>query len=225
MAFCAKCGQQSSGGENFCGNCGTALGVVAEPAPDPSGTASALPNAAPFDASATADANAVTHANAKTIPGPDGQTYTFAKYGSRFGGYLLDGLIVGVGPFVIFFVLELTRVALLIVLGFLILLSANFFYGWLMIAKRGGQTIGMRAAKIKAVNALDGGPLSMKRAAGRSAAAYLFIVLGWVSLSLAPILDLLWPLWDEKIQTIHDKMASTIVVYVDDRPTTVTFPN
>jgi len=221
MAFCAKCGQQSSGDQKFCGNCGTALGVVAEPAPGQSGTESALPKAPPFDASATANANA----NAKTIPGPDGQTYTLAKYGSRFGGYLLDGLIVGVGSFVIFLVLALTRVALLSALGILILLSANFFYGWLMIAKRGGQTIGMRAAKIKAVNALDGGPLSMKRAAGRSAAAYLFSALGVVSLSLAPILDLLWPLWDEKIQTIHDKMASTIVVYVDDRPTTVTFPN
>jgi hypothetical protein len=36
-----------------------------------------------------------------------------------------------------------------------------------------------------------------------------------LSLSIPHYLDLLWPLWDRQNQTLHDKVASTLVV----RPT------
>ena len=39
------------------------------------------------------------------------------------------------------------------------------------------------------------------------------LVIFSLAMSLMPLADVLWPLWDDKHQTLHDKMASTVVLY------------
>jgi uncharacterized RDD family membrane protein YckC len=71
-----------------------------------------------------------------------------------------------------------------------------------------GQTLGKRAAGIR-VQREDGAErLGLGRSFGRSYMTTLF----WVALSIPAILDGLWPLWDKRRQTWHDKVAGTLVV-------------
>ena len=72
-----------------------------------------------------------------------------------------------------------------------------------------GQTVGMRAVRVKAVVAGEGAPVSYARALGRAVCEIAFapLVIPWV-------LDMLFPLWDPRRQTIHDKVARTVVVRV-----------
>jgi uncharacterized RDD family membrane protein YckC len=56
---------------------------------------------------------------------------------------------------------------------------------------------------------LDGARLTPLRALARTIA----FVAGWF-LSPLWIVDLLWPLWDSKRQTLHDKVVDTVVVRV-----------
>lgn len=70
-----------------------------------------------------------------------------------------------------------------------------------------GQTLGKRAAGIR-VRREDGAErLGLGRSFGRSYMTTLFWLL-WIP----ALLDGLWPLWDKRRQTWHDKVASTLVV-------------
>jgi uncharacterized RDD family membrane protein YckC len=85
------------------------------------------------------------------------------------------------------------------------LLGIGFmFFGWFWI--HGGQTLGMRAWKIR-LQAADGEPISWKQAAIRYAAAA-------VSLGLFG-LGYLWILFDPQRRSWHDLMSGTRVVMVN----------
>lgn len=46
----------------------------------------------------------------------------------------------------------------------------------------------------------------------------------WMLWLIPGILDNLWPLWDRRGQTVHDKVARTVVIHVEhlrSRPATV----
>ena len=71
-----------------------------------------------------------------------------------------------------------------------------------------GQTIGMMVVRAKAVDAATGAPIGYGRALGRVLFEYLMVIL-----LLAPwVLDMLFPLWDSRRQTLHDKVTNTVVV-------------
>jgi uncharacterized RDD family membrane protein YckC len=83
-----------------------------------------------------------------------------------------------------------------------------FLYPWFTIALW-GQTPGKMALGVKVVRGSDEGRVGWGRALGR----YLSeLALGLFSLPL--FLSYLWPLWDSRNETLHDKMASTIVTRV-----------
>jgi uncharacterized RDD family membrane protein YckC len=91
--------------------------------------------------------------------------------------------------------------------GAYILFALYILYATLMIG-RFGQTLGNKAVGTRVVSASTGGPISYWRALGRSAAdvvLLLLFVIPW-------IISVLWPLWDSRNQTLHDKMADTVVV-------------
>ena len=76
---------------------------------------------------------------------------------------------------------------------------------WYLVAQR-GSSIGQGLMKIRVVNA-QGQLLTMGEAVLR--------LLAHVALSFVPLLgvvDLLWPLWDERRQTLHDKAVGSYVV-------------
>jgi uncharacterized RDD family membrane protein YckC len=81
-------------------------------------------------------------------------------------------------------------------------------YGTLMCGSARGQTVGMMVAKTRAVKLSTGGPIGYGAALGRA----LFEELMAALLFFPWVLDILFPLWDAKKQTLHDKVSGTIVV-------------
>ena len=90
--------------------------------------------------------------------------------------------------------------------GFLIDLIWVVYTG-LMVGS-GGQTVGNKAVHTRVVDGRTGGQPGMGKGFGRAAAQAVLLQL----LVVPWILDCLWPLWDGDNQTLHDKMAGTVVL-------------
>lgn len=136
---------------------------------------------------------------------PVGAPRDYAGWGSRVGGYLIDGLIVGVS----YGVLGIAGVAMgegagsiLIILG--VLIGIGVFL-WLIYQEgTTGQTPGKKMVNIRLVKESTGQPIGFGMAFVRKLAHILDglpCYLGW-----------LWPLWDAKSQTFADKVCGTVVV-------------
>jgi len=69
-----------------------------------------------------------------------------------------------------------------------------------------GHTLGMRWLAIRPLGT-DGVPIGWARSFVRALVYWLFGLVGWIGL-----LNVLWCLWDDDRQCIHDKAADTIVV-------------
>jgi uncharacterized RDD family membrane protein YckC len=83
-----------------------------------------------------------------------------------------------------------------------------------MIATRHGQTIGHRVTQTRIVKT-DGTPLTGGGAFVREVLVKGFLfdgVLSSFTFAIAPLLNYLWALWDERNECLHDKMCSTRVV-------------
>ncbi|MDN5795205.1 MAG: RDD family protein [Intrasporangium sp.] len=75
------------------------------------------------------------------------------------------------------------------------------------------QTIGKMALRISVRRTDRPGPLDIVTAIRRRLLALLSVIPGVSAFySIVLLLDGLWPLWDERRQTLHDKIASTQVV-------------
>lgn len=150
-----------------------------------------------------------------------------ASYGARLGGWLIDWLILGavVAP-----ISALTH-------SFQYQhLTANFnggtthttsfhwggvgavlspliilVYGMLMCGSTRGQTVGMMVTKVRAVRLSTGGPIGYGAALGRAAFEELMAVVFFVPW----VIDMLFPLWDPRKQTLHDKVSGTVVIRAD----------
>ena len=109
------------------------------------------------------------------------------------------------------------------VLGTVLSVVISASYVTLMLS-RNGQTVGNMAASTRVVDARTGSGISPARALGRWSCDGIFSIgiliasinaSGLVGLLVLPVLlDALWPLWDSQNQTLHDKIASTLVLRV-----------
>ncbi|PAZ12674.1 hypothetical protein CLM62_28775 [Streptomyces sp. SA15] len=133
-------------------------------------------------------------------PGYGGQP-SYANWGQRFLGTLVDGLVLMV-PYI------LVAIDISAQTGFLSLIGGLGVIGvaiWMLITEgRTGQTIGKKAVGIRLVRESDGQPLGVGMAFVRRLAHFLDSLpcyLGW-----------LWPAWDAKSQTFADKVCSSIVI-------------
>jgi uncharacterized RDD family membrane protein YckC len=77
---------------------------------------------------------------------------------------------------------------------------------WNRIVRQGrtGQSFGKKAAGLRVVDAHTGQLIGMGKNLGREVCAQIFNQLC--------VLNVLWPLWDDKQQTWHDKVAGDVVV-------------
>jgi uncharacterized RDD family membrane protein YckC len=77
-----------------------------------------------------------------------------------------------------------------------------------------GQTVGMMAAGVRAVGDEDRDVLGYGSAFGRALVEGVLrlINLLYFLLGLAWVLDMLFPLWDKRRQTLHDKVAGSVVI-------------
>ena len=158
-------------------------------------------------------------------PGPD-----YASWLSRVGANLLDGLV----GFAVAIPLMAPGIGVMIAssdpaafdpetgvysgggpsalgIGLLVLgyLGVFVFSIWNFVVRQGrkGQTLGKTWMHIKVVREASGDVPGVWLALGR----YLIqAILTAVTLYL----NLLWPLWDAKNQTLHDKVCSTVVIRV-----------
>jgi uncharacterized RDD family membrane protein YckC len=94
-------------------------------------------------------------------------------------------------------------------------LTASFgplLYTWIMLGAR-GATMGKLTVGIVVVRGENGGRIGYWRALFRVVA-----VIALELLLLPLVISCLWPLWDRRCQTLHDKMVDTIVVIENPRP-------
>ncbi|MGW8487412.1 RDD family protein [Streptomyces sp. NPDC055886] len=138
-------------------------------------------------------------------PGYGGGMPELAHWGLRFGGTIIDGLIIGL-PYIVFVGIGAgmgdSTGGVLVMIGALL----AFGLGIWQLYQEGttGQTIGKKAVGIRLLREADGRPLGFGMAFVRRLAHFLDSVacyIGW-----------LWPLWDEKKQTFADKVCSSVVV-------------
>ncbi|MGH2807656.1 MAG: RDD family protein [Actinomycetota bacterium] len=97
---------------------------------------------------------------------------------------------------------------LALILGNVILLLVGIAYYVFFNGSEKGQTPGKMAMKIQVRDEATGGRVSY----GKAALRYIVGALLFVLCFIPGIIDLLFPLWDPKRQTIHDKAANTLVI-------------
>jgi len=66
----------------------------------------------------------------------------------------------------------------------------------------------MMVVGARVVDGVTGAPLGFSRALGRAAFEYLLFIV----LILPWVLDMLFPLWDPRHQTLHDKVTRAVVI-------------
>ncbi|MVU79167.1 RDD family protein [Nocardia sp. ET3-3] len=148
----------------------------------------------------------------------------YASWGARVGARLIDSLVV-VGPFALLYIIAITAGTskptcttsgyytscdsgsmnalglICSLIGFVAWIGTGLFFAY----QEGttGQTLGKRVAGIRVIRETTGQPLGFGTAILRYLAENLtsFCGIGW-----------LWPLFDDKKQTLGDKMVGSIVV-------------
>jgi uncharacterized RDD family membrane protein YckC len=202
MPYCASCGTQAAEGQIYCTTCGKEVAAPRAPL-------EAMPYF-PTD-------------NIEPIQG-------YAGFWWRVLAYVIDVIILGIVVAIIGSAAKMSadsRVVLAVILAFV--------YGTAFIATR-SQTLGMMITRLR-VEGVDGAKVTWNQAAIRTAfySALLLVAdlhsrgktyshptaaqqrrevhnLGILLLFALPeLLDNLWMLWDKRKQTIHDKVAKTVV--------------
>jgi len=115
-----------------------------------------------------------------------------SSWGSRVGATLLDALFI------------------------VVTIGIGWIVNWFLMARQGernGMTLGKQVVGQRVVRE-DGQPVEIGLAILREfvVRTLLFGVVGSFFLGIPGLLDVLWPLWDDKNQTLHDKLVSTYVV-------------
>ncbi|MDQ3570447.1 MAG: RDD family protein [Actinomycetota bacterium] len=150
-----------------------------------------------------------------------------AEWWKRLVAIIIDGLILGVPLFILYIILIAGSISQTTIdpitgeieggggilggaflLFFLVAIAANLAYYGILNGGAAGQTVGKKVMKIQVRDANSGGPIGVGRGVGRAAIPSVAGALCF----LVSLLDGLWPLWDDKRQALHDKVANSVVV-------------
>lgn len=125
------------------------------------------------------------------------ETVVYGSFWERVGAMFLDGLILMIPNYMVQYILGegLTNSIISILISWL--------YFALQESSASQATIGKKALGLK-VTDMDGGQVSFGQATGR--------YFGKIVSGIILLIGYFMMLWDEKKQTLHDKMASTLVV-------------
>ena len=150
---------------------------------------------------------------------PSGLVY--ASWGQRVGAEILDQLFVTIPLGIVMAIMDVPRGAASFAFALVI-----FLYSWVLDSEPGGQTWGKRLLKIRVVGDETAEVITRAQGAARAGMVAGLTLLGNLSvgdqsvfaftLNILALLDSLWPLWDRKKQTWHDKVARSVVVRVED---------
>lgn len=92
--------------------------------------------------------------------------------------------------------------------GLTVLLLGNAF-AMARAGERNGQTLGKQAMGLRVVRE-SGEPITLAQAFWREGVGRILLIV--LTFGFYPLIDCLWPLWDDDRQTLHDKIAETRVV-------------
>ncbi len=192
--FCPGCGSQVTPGAAFCPNCGHRFSSGVPPIP-------------------------ATVPPAGYIPQP---VVGYATWGDRAVGYIIDQLLVAALAFALFALVgglftsavggitgSANAAGGACCMSFLVFFLASLgvgFYNRVYLIYTRGYSIGQGVMHLKVIDA-QGNLLTQSNAWIR--------LLAQIGLALVPmggIVDLLWPLWDERRQTLHDKAVGCYVI-------------
>ena len=160
--------------------------------------------------------------------GPGG--VPLASFWLRVGGWLIDWVIVGVVGFGIDRALNAGHVTWVSIhytttvngqttdhythfswLSPVVLAVLAILYGAILCGSKRGQTVGMMAVGAKAVDLETGQTIGFARALWRAIFEYILFVAAFIPW----VLDMLFPSWDAKRQTLHDKVSRTVVLKIN----------
>lgn len=169
----------------------------------------------------------------QTIPRRE---YPYASWWSRVGAYLIDVILAVVPAMIVASIglviaTEPTRVAreqfgpsaeaepnwlglMIAVLGFFIYLAVAVS-NQVILQGRTGQSLGKKWLGIAVIEEATGRPLGPSLALARWGVQLTINLVGkYLLLGIPGLLDSLWPLWDAKNQTWHDKAVRSVVVRI-----------
>jgi uncharacterized RDD family membrane protein YckC len=125
----------------------------------------------------------------------------------RLGAFMLDSLALSVPWFILMGLAAATTSTTLAALTLLAMFFGPALY-FVACWANGGQTLGYRALGLRLVRT-DGSQPGVGSAIARCLG--IMICLSML-IPLVGILGFMWMLWDERKQTLHDKMGDTLVV-------------
>ncbi len=152
----------------------------------------------------------------------------YAAWGQRFGAVFLDGIITALlSALGVALVLGVTGAYSSVVEGLetpregdddaFVAAYVGWIAGWAVVGGvyhtvlhgRGrGQTAGKMMLGIRVRDERTNGSIGYGRAFGR----WIMPAMFWTFFWIPGLLDVLWPLWDGKKQTFHDKIVRSLVV-------------
>lgn len=133
----------------------------------------------------------------------------YAGFWRRFAASAIDGIIIGLGLVIVGYLLviftPLTFLDWTREISDTLLMLISLFYFPLFESSTKMATPGKEFMKIKVTN-LEGNRISREQAFGR----YLGHIISFLTLGIGYLMML----WTKRHQTLHDKMAGTLVVKV-----------
>ena len=139
----------------------------------------------------------------------------YAGWWRRAGALVLDTVVIAVvvvavvGAGAGLYAVDEVVGGVLLILSIIFAIVGPIFYSIYWTGKEPGQTVGKKAVGIRVRHAQEDRAIGYGASAGRYFITFLF---GWFTIPL--ILDYLFPLWDGRNQTLHDKVANSIVVRI-----------
>jgi uncharacterized RDD family membrane protein YckC len=139
-----------------------------------------------------------------------------AGWGMRVGASIIDYLIM----FVPVVILKDLLGSITGSVVFLVIFCAYLVTQWLIYD---GRSVGNRVMHTQVRDAISGGPVSNAQALWRYFYLIVYVIFDIVGVGTGAntliflafvyfFVDLLYPLWDKRKQTMHDKLAHTIVI-------------
>ena len=158
---------------------------------------------------------------------PSQGRYVLAGWWSRVAATLLDGIVIGIGAVLVMLIFGSAfsvgffdgegsgagAIAVGLTIGIISTSIIALLYAPLMMTRTNGRTLGRMAVGNRVVRA-KGQEMTLGVAVVREVLVktLLFGFIGTITIGIASLVDVLWPLWDDENRALHDFVVDTRTV-------------